>query len=251
MSTNEINIDPSLLNKPVQMYKPTVIFCIPGNHFSNKFFESWTLTIMNISHKYNIILSNQYSSQVNFARALCLGANVLDGPDQKPFGNGKHKYDVIMWLDSDMVFMPQMIDILIEKCIKQYKVVSGIYAMDGGQQLCCVKNWDEDYYKKNGTFQFLSVKEGAELVKTNKNMLECAYVGMGCMAMRYGVLEDTRFKYPWFFRNITSFNDDGKIITEGTSEDVSFIRNMIDSGIITGVMVDLSLRFGHEKSVVY
>ena len=98
----------------------------------------------------------------------------------------------------------------------------------------------------NGTPSLLN-----ELVKTNKNMLECAYVGMGCMAMRYGVLEDTRFKYPWFFRNITSFNDDGKIITDGTSEDVSFIRNMIDSGIITGVMVDLSLRFGHEKSIVY
>lgn len=64
----------------------------------------------------------------------------------------------------------------------------------------------------------------------------------------YGILEDTRFKYPWFFRNIEKIGDN---IVDGSSEDVSFIRNMIDSGVIDGVMVDLSLRFGHEKRVVY
>ncbi len=76
----------------------------------------------------------------------------------------------------------------------------------------------------------------------------CAYVGMGCMGIRYGVFEDSRLKYPWFFRNISVISDD---IVDGTSEDVSFIRNMIDAGIIDGVMVDLSLRFGHEKKIVY
>ena len=76
----------------------------------------------------------------------------------------------------------------------------------------------------------------------------CAYSGICCMGIRYGVLEYKRFKYPWFFRNIAVIN---KNVVDGTSEDVSFIRNMIDSGVIDNVAVDLSLRFGHEKRIVY
>jgi len=232
-----------------QFSKLTVICCIPGNRFSDKFLQSWTNTLQALQPKYNIYLSNKYSSQVNFARALCLGANVLSGPNQLPF-QGQIKYDVIVWLDSDMVFTPPMIDKLIENCFYQHKIYSGIYAMEGGDMLCCVENWDVDYYKKNGSFQFLSVKEGNEYIKNKNALRKCAYVGMGCMAIRYGVLEDERIKYPWFFRNITSFQENDRIITDGTSEDVSFIRNLIDSEVIDNVVVDLSLRFGHEKTVV-
>ena len=74
------------------------------------------------------------------------------------------------------------------------------------------------------------------------------------MAIRKGVLEDQRIKYPWFFRDITTMTPKDKakmVIREGTSEDVSFIRNLIDGGIIDGVMVNLQLRFGHEKAAVY
>lgn len=241
-------INHTLLNPITKKLK--VIFCIPGNHFSNKFFISWTQTLLLLSNKYDIRISNRYSSQVNFARALCLGANVLNGPNQKPFNNGKIPYDVIIWLDSDMVFQPEMIDALIQNGMK-YKIYSGIYAMDGGEKLCCVEHWDEDYYKQNGYFKFLSVEESNKKLKNNKKIVNCAYVGMGCMAIKKGVLEDERFKYPWFFRNITEFNNNGAIITDGTSEDVSFIRNMIDSGVITHIPVDLSLRFGHEKQIVY
>jgi len=232
-----------------QFFKPTVIFCIPGNRFSDKFLQSWTNTLLSLQSKYNIHLSNKYSSQVNFARALCLGADVLSGPEQPPF-QSKIKYDVIVWLDSDMVFNSNMIDKLIQTCFYKHKIISGIYAMEGGELLCCVEKWDVNYYKKNGFFQFLSVKEGADYIQQQNSMIKCAYVGMGCMAIRYGVLEDERFKYPWFFRNISIFEDNGKIITEGTSEDVSFIRNLIDSNIVDGIMVDLTLRFGHEKTVV-
>ena len=40
---------------------------------------------------------------VNFARCKCLGANVLRGPDQKPW-DGKLEYDYQLWIDSDIVF---------------------------------------------------------------------------------------------------------------------------------------------------
>ena len=224
-----------------------IIICVPGNTFTDKFLMSWTEMITSLQGKYNFKISNRCSSQVNFARAMCLGAAVLRGPDQKPF-NGQLKYDAIIWLDSDMVFTPELIDKLIQMTLHKYKVCSGIYAMDGGSHLCCVKDWDEEYYKKNGSFKFISVKEGQEFIENKQNIQHCAYVGMGCMGIRYGVLEDERFKYPWFFRNIAVINEN---VVDGTSEDVSFIRNMIDSGVIDNVAVDLSLRFGHEKRIIY
>lgn len=227
--------------------KPIIVVCIPGNTFSNTFLKCWTESIITLYDKYKFILSNGYSSHVNFARAMCLGADVLRGPEQLPF-NGKIKYNALIWLDSDMVFTPFMLDKLIHMTLYKYKVCSGIYAMDGGSQLCCVKEWDTEYYKENAGFEFISVSQGEHLINQGQQMMNCAYVGMGCMGLQYGILEDTRFKYPWFFRNIEKIGDH---IVDGTSEDVSFIRNMIDCGIIDGVMVDLSLRFGHEKRVVY
>jgi len=232
-----------------------VIFCVPGRQFSNKFLLSWNevFSKMIYSGKYKVALSNAYSSQVNFARAQCLHCNVLDGPDQMPF-KGKLDYDVLFWLDSDMVFNFEMVEHLILNCYHNFPVVSGLYALDGGQQLCCVENWDYEYYIKNGGFEFLTNEKRKELLDSGNEWLKCAYTGMGCMAIRKGVLEDSRLKYPWFFSNIRRIDvihPTIPYVTDGTSEDVSFIRNLIENGIIDGVMVSLAAKFGHEKSIVY
>jgi len=159
-----------------------------------------------------------------------------------------------MWLDSDVVFNSSMVNYLIEACIYKYPVVSGAYALEGGEHMCCVENWDEEHYMEKGSFEFMKIEEAKHRVDTNNHWVKCAYTGMGCMAIRKGVLEDDRIKYPWFFRDITTMTPKDKtktLIREGTSEDVSFIRNLIDGGIIDGVMVNLKLRFGHEKTAVY
>jgi hypothetical protein len=240
---------------PTTDNKKTVVICIPGRSFSNIFFKCWTDTVVKLisSNKYNILLSNAYSSQVNFARELCLGANVLSGPDQQPF-QGQFDYDVILWLDSDMVFNAEMIMELIDSCLTEHPVVSGIYAMERGELLCCVQDWDIDYYSQTGSFKFLTVEDGEQLIKENNNWIKCAYTGMGCMAIRKGVIEDPRLKYPWFFcdlKKLPSTKPEIPYICDGTSEDVSFIRNLIENGIIDGVMVNLKWRFGHEKMAVY
>uniref|UniRef100_A0A6C0DQ73 Glycosyltransferase n=1 Tax=viral metagenome TaxID=1070528 RepID=A0A6C0DQ73_9ZZZZ len=233
---------------------PTVVFCIPGGSFSNHFLLCWTELIRQISkeNKYNYFISNNYSSHVHFVRAMCLGANVLAGPDQKPF-QGNIKYDAIVWLDSDMVFNNEMIFELIDACLYKYPVVSGVYAMQGGNHFACIKRWDEKIYIEKGHFEFLSIEESIKLLKHGEKWIKCAYTGMGCMAIRYGVIEDERIKYPWFFCDIKKFSTNNPAIpyiTDGTSEDVSFIRNLIDNGIIDGVMVNLSLRFGHVKTTI-
>ena len=242
--------------------RPKIVFCIPGSQFSGTFLQSWTNCVLNLFGKYNMILSNRYSAMVNFARALCLGADVLKGPDQQPF-QGQLDYDAIVWLDSDIVFNPETLDKLIQHCLHDNPVVSGAYVMNGGNSLCCVKKWDKDYYKKNGSFEFLTMEEYKEKLNLNDEskqidedkdvIINAAYAGMGCMAIRKGIIEDNRMKYPWFFRNIERFtNDSGHtMFSEGVSEDVAFTRNLIDSGIIDSVTVYLNLRFGHEKSILY
>lgn len=235
--------------------KITVVFCIPGRQFSNTFFMSWNDVLSNMikSDKYIVAISNKYSSHVNFARAMCLGADVLAGPDQLPF-QGKLDYDVLIWLDSDMVFNFKAVEYLIENCLHKYPVVSGAYALDGRKQICCVENWDYEYYAKNGSFEFLTDERRLELFNAGNEWLKCAYSGMGCMAIRKGVIEDPRMKYPWFFCNLKQIHGletDIPYISDGTSEDVAFIRNLIDNGIIDGVMVSMMVKFGHEKTIVY
>jgi hypothetical protein len=241
--------------------RPKIVFCIPGKQFSDTFLQSWTNCLLNLFGKYNMVLSSRYSSMVNFARALCLGADVTKGPNQKPF-QGQLNYDAMVWLDSDMAFNPDTLDKLIQRCLNDKPVVSGTYFMDGGRNLCCVENWDKEHYKKNGSFQFLTIQDYKERMNINEDtkdldenkdiIVNAAYAGMGCMAIRKGVIEDDRMKYPWFFRNIEHFcNDAGHVImSEGISEDVAFIRNLIDSGVIDSVTVYLNLRFGHEKTVL-
>jgi|UniRef100_A0A6C0IKW1 hypothetical protein len=247
-------MEPVLMETPVESKRPVILLCVPGNTFSGRFLKCWTGALMGLAEKYEIIFANAYSSQVNFARTLCLGADVLRGPDQKPF-DGKIKYDVMFFLDSDMVFSGDMINNLVQKCLhEKNKIISGTYAMDGGEMMTCVENWDEEFYVKNGHFKFMDAKDAEERVKSEKHMVKCGYAGMGCMAIPYGMLEDERMKYPWFFKDINKFTNkgpDGQSIHEGMSEDVSFIRNLIDAGIIDGVWVDLKMRFGHEKMTVF
>lgn len=248
------NIDYNQIEHEEENKKITVVFCIPGRQFSDKFFMAWTelLSAMIKSNKYEIAVSNKYSSQVNFARALCLGANVLAGPDQKPF-HGQLNYDVLVWLDSDILFNFPMIEYLIESCLKIYPVVSGVYAMEGGKHLCCVQDWNVEHFIKHGAFEHMSLEKRIELLDQGKEWVKCAYTGMGCMAIRKGIFEDNRLKYPWFFSDLKKFpslQQNIPYISDGTSEDVSFIRNLIESGIIEFVLVSLKLKFGHEKTIV-
>ena len=82
----------------------TVVFCLPGRGVSYIFLKAFVgLCFDLVQSGASIQISQDYSSLVNFARCKCLGANVLRGPDQKPW-DGKLEYDYQLWIDSDIVF---------------------------------------------------------------------------------------------------------------------------------------------------
>jgi hypothetical protein len=161
-----------------------------------------------------------------------LGADTLRGPTQVPF-NGKVNYTHLMWIDSDMVFKPEDLDKLLAH---DKDIVSGVYLMEGGSSYATVKEWDEEFFQKNGSFQFLTPEvAGTEL-------MEVAYSGFGFMLIKHGVFE--ALEYPWFrpiFYNIGDCMD-------FCAEDVGFCRTATEKGF--KIWVDPSVKVGHEKSQV-
>ena len=219
-----------------------IVVALPGRTFSGRFMMNLLNTMMTLkSQGHDVVVTNEYSSYVTFSRMKTLGLDVRRGADQKPF-LGKLDYDVWLTIDSDIIFTPDQILELI-KDTEKYPVVSGLYRMEDLTHYACVKEWDIEYFKQNGTFQFMKVEdlEGAP------KYLPVAYNGMGFFACRRDVLE--KMKYPYFSYPLIEMEaEDGKIIRDMCSEDVAFCKNLTDAGF--EIMVNTKLVVGHEKTLV-
>jgi GT2 family glycosyltransferase len=182
---------------------------------------------------------------------MCLGADVIRGKNQKPFDE-KLQYDYLLWIDSDIIFRPEH---LIQLLSHNDDIVSGIYMMADNKHFATVKNWDEEYFKQHGSFQFLTPqdipnnsvqKSFADKPETvNRQpfpLLEVAYTGMGFMLVKRGVFES--MEYPWFRPIEIQIGN----MTDFTMEDVSFCLRAQEKGY--KIYIDPTVRVGHEKKVV-
>ena len=214
-----------------------VIIALPGRTFSGGFMLNLLETVQILKSKnYTVMITNEYSSYVTYSRMKTLGLDVRRGADQKPF-DGKIDYDVWVTIDSDIRFTPEQLIELIEDT-NTYPVVSGLYRMEDLKHYACVKEWNVDYYKKMGSFQFAQIDDFEKAPK----FVPVAYNGMGFFACRKGVIE--KLKYPYFSYPLIEI--DG--LRETCSEDVSFCKNLTDAGF--EVIVNTTLRVGHEKTLV-
>jgi hypothetical protein len=186
-------------------------------------------------------MMNEYSSFVSFSRMKTLGLDVLRGATQVPF-DGKLDYDVWLTIDSDMFFLPEQVIELIEDTDK-HPVVSGLYRMTDLVHYAAVKEWDIEYFKKYGTFEFIKTDDPC----LKDKYIQVAYNGMGFFACRKGVIEN--LKYPYFSYPIIEIEaENGKLLRDICSEDVAFCKNLKDAGY--KVTVNTTLRVGHEKMLV-
>ena len=219
-----------------------IVVALPGRTFSGRFMMNLLNSMMTLkSRGYDVVVTNEYSSYVTFSRMKTLGLDVLRGVDQKPF-LGKLDYDVWLTIDSDIIFTPEQLIELI-KDTEKYPVVSGLYRMEDLTHYACVKEWDVEYFKRNGTFQFMKVED----LEGTPKYVPVAYNGMGFFACRREVLE--KLKYPYFsYPLIEIEGKDGVLMRDTCSEDVAFCKNLTDAGI--EVIVNTSLRVGHEKTLV-
>lgn len=220
------------LNAPV---KPRIVFCLPGNTFSGDFLDSYT-DLLGYCYRKGIefVVSRRYSPVIYYVRNMCLGGDNLRGVDQKPF-NGQLDYTHLMWIDSDVIFRPEHFDALLKH---DEDIVSGLYMMKGGQFFATVKDWNEEYFKKHGSFQFLTEKD----VANHEGLMEVDYTGFGFILIKKHVMES--LKYPWFrplWHQIGSCRD-------FSSEDASICKLFKEVG--HKIHIDPKIRVGHLKETI-
>jgi glycosyltransferase involved in cell wall biosynthesis len=216
-----------------------VVFCLPGRQFSGEFLKAWSDLIgMCIKNNIQPIMSQQYSPLLYYVRNMCLGGNVLEGVKQKPF-QGKLDYDYIMWIDSDIVFKPEQFFKLIEA---NKDIVSGLYKMSNNTQYATVENWDDEFFKKNGSYEFLT----PDMVSKKKSLFPVSYTGFGFILIKKGVFES--LEYPWFRPLWVEYDINNKKVMDFTMEDVAFCKMIKEKGF--DVFIDPKIIVGHEKTMI-
>ena len=216
-------------------YRPylgkTVVFCLPGSHYSGRFLVGFTQLLEDCRKVgMNYVISQDYSSMVNFARCKVAGADVKGGKHQKPFG-GKVPYDYMMWIDSDIVFTSKDFFKLIDM---KKDIASGWYTQPGGSTPV-VKKMEEGYFQSHGYFEF--IHKDAMVKKTKA--FEADYIGFGWVLIKKGVFET--LPYPWFAPKRMSIGP----YEDMCSEDVAFCIDARHRGY--SIWVDPTIKVGHEK----
>jgi len=212
----------------------TIVLCMPGASYSGEFLKNFLALFFHIkSRGGNPVLSQSYSSMVNFARCKVVGASVDRGKNQKPW-NGQH-YDYMLWIDSDIIFNTQQFDKLVSiDC----DVASGWYSQPGGTTPV-VESMDDDYFREHGTYRFITADE----MEQRKFAFKADYIGFGWVLIKQGVFE--QMEYPWFAPRL---QDLGNGLQDMCSEDVAWCLDARAAGI--DIYVDPQVRVGHEKTQI-
>ena len=232
---------------PTPLTTKKIVFALPGDNFSSKFLISWTATLSKLweTRRYDIMISPATGSYVPFVRMSTLGLDVLRGSEQKPF-DGQH-FDIWITIDSDIIFTYEQVIKLIEST-DSHPVVAGMYRMVDLVNYAFVKDWDETYFKEKGVFKFVTPEDIESWKKeTSLNFFPVVYSGMGFMAIKKEVFDN--LKYPYFDSEIlTITKEDGSVIRDICSEDVSLCRKITQAGY--NIMINTDIRVGHVKSLI-
>jgi hypothetical protein len=114
--------------------------------------------------------------------------------------------------------------------------MGGLYYMEDGKQFPVVKEWDESYFKKYGTFKFLNKED----IQGCNTPFEVCYTGFGFLLIKRGVFEC--ITYPWFEPQHYKIGN----VVDFSSEDVSFCKKAQSEGF--KIFVDPTVIVGHEKT---
>ena len=211
----------------------TIIICCPGDCFSGKFIKCLTELIKHLNTiGFKVYFCGAYSRNIYEARNKCMFGSPTKGFNQQPF-NGM-EYDYILWIDSDMVFSPSDFDLLYKEGID---VISGLYIMANDKEFAAVEYWDEEYFQKNGSFQFI----GKEDIRTRYMSFKVEYVGFGFILFKHGIFE--QLQYPWFEPTYLKI----KTARDFSMEDVTLCLKLKEKNI--DIYVNPSVILGHEKTV--
>ena len=69
--------------------------------------------------------------------------------------------------------------------------------MQNSESFACVQNWDKEYFKKNGSFEFLNpdiIRKWRD--KSDSDLMKVSYTGFGCLLVKQNVFDS--LEYPCF-----------------------------------------------------
>jgi len=229
-----------------RMRGKTIVFCLPGRGCSFQFLKSFVqMSFDLVQSGLGIQISQDYSSMVNFARCKVLGANVLRGPNQKPW-DGKLNYDYQLWIDSDIVFNTEKFWQLCDLALpasdsedqKEKEIVGGWYCTEDGRTTSVAHWLEEDDFRKNGG---VMNHETIESMSKRRKPFTVDYTGFGWVLIKNGVFEN--LEYPWFAPKMQVFESGN--VQDMCGEDVSFCLDAKEKGY--EIWCDPRIRVGHEK----
>ena len=204
-----------------------VVIATPGFSMDSGYVKSLMATCERLmEEEITFTFLSEYSSFVPHAReATAMGSRNLRY-DKSEIGGGRFTYDVIFWIDSDIVWEP-------EDFLKLYRrwdldVVAGLYLLDDERSIPA---------QPLGSLRRMEKSE----VKFRKDTIQVGAVGFGFVCMRSGVFEKT--PRPWFKLARLNRGDERPELMVG--EDFSWCYSAIENGF--KIWVDTSVTVTHRK----
>jgi hypothetical protein len=224
-------------NNEINEKQKVIVFCVPGRQFNSRFLLNWSeLLLKCLVNNYRPILCQENDRDIFIQRNKCLGGNILkDNSDQKPF-QGELEYDYLVWIDPNVIFT---YDDLTKLLNSKYDVTSGVYILNNLNNITnVVHKFDYDFYKKNGTFNFLVQDNIINLEKINNRYFEAEIVDLGWVCMKKGIAE--KIQYPWF----EPHNNKDESVNLFT-DSYSYCKKLKNEGI--KIMVDSNIKMNYSE----
>lgn len=211
--------------------KKTIIFCVSGNTFSEKFLRNWTeifgYCLMNNMQP---ILSNFSGHNSYLLKNGCMLGKTGSGNEQLPF-QGKIDYDYVMFMDAKQLIPLPHFKALLEADKDVITCASSNeYSMEQMNFIQTVDFSDPSNYE-------YQKREGLEELKKESKLLKVDFIQFGVVLIKKGVFEN--IKFPWFYY------DEG---TQDIKGEVHFCRKCKENGI--DIFVDLEHMSAIERSVI-
>lgn len=212
-----------------------VVITTPGNQMCSEYTKSLLATI-DFLQKNNIswFYQNEYASLVTNAReATITGSRNLEIFNPSP-GKGQYTYDKIFMIDSDIVWSPEH---FLKLYLSDKSIISGVYFEEQGLDAMVHRN-KNDYRPMK--------REEIERFQKDSNLIPVYGVGLGFIAIKYGILES--LQRPWFGLGKVIHEIDGINYEIPLGEDLFFCERIAEKG--HQVYVDPTIIVGHLKSKI-
>lgn len=212
------------------------VFCVPGNSFSNIFVPCILRTAIYFGQQgWGFRYKTDYTANIFAVRTLLMkGSGYKKKEDfDTPFFN-EDEYDYMMWIDSDMVWVPEQIHRMLNH---KFDICTGVTQLGAGRTNIG-KSLDEDYLGEHGIWEDYNIDD----IRSRVDPFECAFAGFAFILIKRGVFEKVGF--PWFKPRYAKAWDREVLL----AEDISFCLEARDKGF--KVMCDPTVELGHEKPKV-